>query len=183
MSEALREKGAEVLGGIVIRGECFHPFPALNGRFPGRPNKEDLRLAKDFGVSIARHLKDEKQGPLVDTRKDVLAGGHGFYDFLAVSVGDDDLRKILKPPETNKDLCDQCGWCAAECPTRSITIDPYPKFQGDTCIRCYRCYSGCPEKAIVSPILIGNLMSHAFYNTFFERYLGDVKKGESFYKK
>jgi len=42
LTRLLRLKGADVLGGTLIRGECFHPSPCFIGRYPGRPNADDL---------------------------------------------------------------------------------------------------------------------------------------------
>jgi ferredoxin len=99
---------------------------------------------------------------------------------VALLNRDDYLRKILKAPVADPGKCTRCRWCEFNCPVNNIKLDPYPVL-GDRCIRCYRCFSGCPEHAFSADMRLGNLMSVIFYNTLFERYLGDVRKGERFY--
>lgn len=180
MTTALRKKGANVVGGILIRGECFHPFPAIAGRFPGRPDKQDLAVASNFARSLAEHVSSGRAGPIPFSRKDALKPGFGFYDIVAMINTDKSLRAALKAPQADKVLCDKCAWCAKECPVGNITMEPYP-FLHQNCIRCYRCVSGCPKQAFIADIRVGNLLTHLFYNTFFERWLGDVKANEKFY--
>jgi len=180
MTEALRSRGAEVIGGILIRGECFHPFPSILGRFPGRPDGVDLEEAAGFARATFNHLESGPPGPLPNSRKDALKPGRGFYDLLAKSFSDQDLRRSLKAPEADRDRCDQCGVCESECPSGALTLDPYPAID-DRCIRCYRCYCVCPERAVVADFRIGDLMSRVFYNAFFERWLGDARGSEKFY--
>jgi len=180
MTGALREKGAEVLGGIVIRGECFHPYPSILGRFPGRPDENDLAAAARFARSISEHVRSGKPGPLPGARKDSISPGRGFYDFVAKVNTDAQLRALLRAPEVDPNLCNQCRWCEYECPMENIRLSPFPVL-GDKCLRCYRCYTGCPKKAFRAEMRIGDLMAVIFYNTFFERWLGDVGPGEKFY--
>lgn len=181
LASALRQKGAEVVGGTLIRGECFHPFPALNGRFPGRPDERDLAQVAEFARALCRHLRDGRPGPLPSSRPDALRPGRGFYDLVAATVTDADLRRALPPPAVNPNECTQCGLCANECPTGSITLDPFPAIGGDRCLRCYRCVTACPEHAFQADLRLGNALAHIFYNQLFERWLGDVKAGEKFY--
>jgi ferredoxin/flavodoxin len=181
MTSALRGKQAAVRGGILIRGECFHPFPALKGRFPGRPDARDLAAATDFARALHQHLVAGRPGPLPSSRPDALGPGHGFYDFVAVTVTDAQLRRLVPAPVADHDLCTQCGLCESECPTGSISLDPYPAIGGDRCLRCYRCCTGCPEQAFRADLWLGNFLAHLCYNRVFERWLGDVKAGEKFY--
>jgi flavodoxin/ferredoxin len=180
MTTALRARGAQVLGGIVIRGECFHPFPSILGRFPGRPDEKDLAIAADFARSLSDHIRSGKPGLLPGARKDSIHPGKGFYDFVALVNTDAQLRSLLKAPAADPKVCNQCRWCEYACPAQNITLAPYPVL-GEKCLRCYRCVTGCPLKAFKAEMRLGDLMSLAFYNTCFERWLGDVGPGEKFY--
>jgi len=44
--------------------------------------------------------------------------------------------------------CIQCGLCARKCPTKSITLGPYPKIDKKKCIRCFCCMEICPQHAL-----------------------------------
>lgn len=39
LTRRLQDKGVDVVGGFLTRGECHHPAPCLQGRMPGRPQK------------------------------------------------------------------------------------------------------------------------------------------------
>jgi flavodoxin/NAD-dependent dihydropyrimidine dehydrogenase PreA subunit len=179
MAEALRERGADVAGGIVIRGECFHPFPEIYGRFPGRPDAADLEQARGFARALFEHVSAGTAGPLAGTRPDVFKAG-GFYNWVGLMNREESLRKLLKAPEADPAKCTRCRWCEYDCPVSNIRLDPYPVL-GDRCLRCYRCFSGCPEHAFRADLRRGDFLAVMFYNTLFERYLGDVRKGERFY--
>lgn len=179
-ADIIRQKNAGILGGIIIRGECFHPFPEIKGRFPGRPDPDDLAIAASFAALAAAHVSAGGHGPVPGSRADALKPG-GFYNRVGLINTDDALRKILKAPQASPEKCNRCRWCEYACPTSSISLDPYPAITGDACLRCYRCLTGCPRQAFSADMRLGNLLSIAFYNTLFERWLGDVKPGEKFY--
>ncbi len=56
MARLLRGRGADVVGGFLARGELYYPAPSLIGRFPGRPDDEDLASARRFAASLAEHV-------------------------------------------------------------------------------------------------------------------------------
>lgn len=43
--------------------------------------------------------------------------------------------------------CNNCGWCARNCPAGNIFMEERPVF-GRSCSMCLRCVYGCPENAI-----------------------------------
>jgi flavodoxin/NAD-dependent dihydropyrimidine dehydrogenase PreA subunit len=180
LSSLLKGKGAKVVGGIIIRAECFHPVPCLYGRFPGRPNSNDLKQAKDFAKVVADHVSQGRSEPLPESRADAFKIQWGFYDFVAYILSDPFTRFSMPKPKLVSDLCTECGWCAQECPTNSIISDPKPVID-KSCIRCYLCLTGCPEKAFKVNWLVSNIAVWSFYNTIFERWFGDVKPGEKIY--
>lgn len=44
----LTRTGANVIGGFLTREEVLHPAPHMVGRFPDRPNGNDLEQARQF---------------------------------------------------------------------------------------------------------------------------------------
>ncbi len=180
MTCLLKEKGADVVGGFLARGELYYPAPCLVGRFPGRPDADDLERARLFAVSLAEHVSAGATGPFAGSRPDALKPGKGLYDFVALTSGDSLMRLLMPEPKHDQAKCDQCEWCAGECPTDNITMHPYP-FLGVQCIRCYRCSTGCPQEAYEVDWRFGNIAVWSLYNTLFERWFGDLEPGEPMY--
>lgn len=180
LSKPLMKKGAEVVGGFLCRGTCFYPVPCLVGRFPDRPNEEDLSEAKDFAKNLLTHLSSGKAGPMPDSRPDAFKHGIGFYKIVGAMLNDPLIRFLMPKPKVDESKCAECDWCEAECPTNSMKLSPMPVV-AKTCIRCYRCLTGCPENALSVKWGISNFAVWTLYNQTFERWLGDVQQGEIFY--
>jgi len=180
LTRLLRHKGADVLGGALIRGECFYPAPCFIGRYRGRPNADDLDRARRFALAVAEHFASGSPGPVTESRPDALKQGWGLYDFEGMLVMDPLVRLILSKPKLDRSRCDKCQWCAYECPVDNITMKPYPKL-GGRCIRCYRCLTGCRLKAFRAGWLLGNLVLLSLHNTVFERWFGDLDYDEQIY--
>jgi flavodoxin/NAD-dependent dihydropyrimidine dehydrogenase PreA subunit len=180
LAHLLRDKGAEVVGGFLARGELHHPAPCLVGRFPGRPDAEDLDRARRFAVAVAEHVSADRSGPVPASRPDAYRPRRGLYDLVASLSTDGFLRRVLPEPKLEVARCNQCQRCIHECPMHNITLQPYPVL-GDRCIRCYRCLTGCPQQAFAADWRLGNLAVLSFYNTTFERWFGDVEPGERIY--
>jgi flavodoxin/ferredoxin len=180
LAKPLMKKGAEVVGGFLCRGTCFYPVPCLKGRFPKRPDKEDLKTAKKFANSLLDHISSGASGSMQESRSGTLTHGVGFYHIVGAMMNDAIVRMLMPKPRVDKGKCTECKWCVAECPTKSMSLDPKPNI-AKTCYRCYRCVNGCPEDALSVQWGISNLMVWTLYNQTFERWLGDIRKGERIY--
>jgi ferredoxin/flavodoxin len=176
----LRQKGANVLGGFLSRGEVFHPVPSGIGRFPNRPDERDLSLAKGFASALVEHINSGRTDPLSESRKDALNRRWGLYDILGVAVYDSILRLTFPAPKADSTACDQCMLCVKECPTGNISMHPYPVL-GKQCIRCLRCITSCPKGAFNADLRLGNAVFTLFYSVAFERWFGDLERGEPAY--
>lgn len=180
MTRLLRSKAADVVGGFLARGEEYYSAPCIIGRFPGRPNAEDLDRARHFAEDMAEHVSAGGSGPLPESRPDALKRRWGFYDFVGLITSDPLMRFALPKPRLDPALCDKCQWCAYECPMGNITLQPYPVL-GSECLRCHRCLTGCPQKAFSVNWRFRNLAVQSLYNTFFVRWFGDLERGEHIY--
>jgi flavodoxin/NAD-dependent dihydropyrimidine dehydrogenase PreA subunit len=180
MAGSLRKKGVDVFAGHLSRGEVHHPAPALKGRFPGRPNTEDLNQVHNFARIISASL----QNPSIMFPRSSLSSirnKRGFYEFLGSAISDRYIRFFLPEPRLNRINCDQCGHCSQECPTHNIHMEPYPVL-GSDCIRCYHCFNICPSDAFALNWYFGNPILWLLYNPVFERWFGDLKSGERVYE-
>lgn len=180
LAKPLMKKGAEVVGGFLSRGTCFYPVPCLKGRFPERPDAQDLAKAKKFVGALLGHLSSGVAGPMPESRSGTLTHGAGFYNMVGAIMNDSIVRLLMPKPRADEGKCTECGLCVAECPTNSITLGPKPNI-AKTCYRCYRCITGCPEEALSVKWGISNFMVWTLYNQTFERWLGDIQKGERIY--
>ncbi|MDM8000595.1 MAG: flavodoxin domain-containing protein [Dehalococcoidia bacterium] len=180
MTRLLQHKGADVVGGFLARGELHHPAPCLQGRFPDRPDADDLAHARRFATAVIEHVSDGRTGAVPGSRPDTFKPRGRFYGLVAAISTDRFLRLTLPEPRPDPARCNQCQWCVYECPVHNISLQPNPVL-GDHCIRCYRCLTGCPQKAFNADWRLGNLAILTFYNTTFEHWFGDAKPGERVY--
>ena len=180
LAKPLMKKGADVIGGFLSRGTCFYPVPCLKGRFPVRPDARDLEKAEEFAGAVLEHLSLGASGSIPESRPDALKHGAGFYNIIGAIMNDPLVRFLMPKPKVDMEKCTECGWCAAECPTSSIRLNPKPEIE-KSCFRCYRCITGCPEEAFSVKWGISNFMVWTLYNQTFERWLGDIQKGERIY--
>lgn len=180
LAKPLQDRGADVVGGFLCRGTCFHPVPCLVGRFPQRPDERDLKAAEDFAAALLDHLDSGRPGLMAGTRPDAHRHGFGFYQIIGAVLKDPLLRFLMPKPIADPQTCNECRWCVSECPTKSMRMDPLPVI-ANTCIRCYRCLTGCPEGALSVKWGLTNILVWSLYNTTFERWFGDIKPGERCY--
>lgn len=174
LAQAVEKTGASVLGGIQIRGQSS--FPTLFGLFPERPNGGELETAEQFGRAVAADLTGAT--PLAAHYRIRPDQGGIFYNTIGPAINY--LKKKSTPlPSSNPELCNLCGNCLHECPTRSISVaDRRVKFH-HTCIVCYRCWHVCPQNAITIQFSPGKgLMERLLYGEKMERLFGNVKPGE-----
>ncbi|MBI9085285.1 MAG: EFR1 family ferrodoxin [Desulfobacterales bacterium] len=181
MARPLKQRGAEVLGGFLCRGTCYHPIPCLVGRFPERPDETDLEKARRFAASVAEMVQgDDPRSVPAENRLETLNPGLGLYDIAGLALKDPLIRFLMPKPRVDSDACDQCGWCVHECPTASIILHSTPEIGGQ-CIRCYRCLTGCPKNAFSVNWWFSNPVVWSLYNQTFEHWFGDIRKGERVY--
>jgi Fe-S-cluster-containing hydrogenase component 2/flavodoxin len=175
LGEAVRARGAELLGGVQVRGTST--YPTLAGLFPGRPNSADLTRARDFAHAVAAATSRGAAMPY-EYRLDRHRGGR-FYDTIgpAMSLA---KKKLIPLPTAAPHKCDLCGRCVKECPAKTIKMRHGAVQFGQGCIRCYRCWHVCPSMAIDMKMSAGGgLFERLVYGERMERLFGNVEPGES----
>lgn len=170
LAEAVRKTGAEVLGGLQIRGMVS--VPTKFAQFEGRPNENDLAIAENFAKSFINTLQNNTPLPsefVIDKRK-----GGWFFNILGPILTKAKYA-ITPPPKCDDDKCTLCGICMYECPVNNFSIVDKKIKVHDRCIVCYHCWHVCPQNAIsikfspfnglIERTLCGERMERRFGNT------------------
>ena len=103
----------------------------------GRPDNDDLNLARSFRKKIADKIS-KLQSPA---------------DFEALSVpGNIPYKEGGQPipitPKVDQEICTLCGLCISSCPNGAIIIDDELHMDVERCIFCCSCIKTCPENAV-----------------------------------
>jgi ferredoxin len=139
----LEGRGFNVIAGATFIGE--HTFSKKIAT--GRPNLDDLVLAKEFGRKIAGFLTGNKQGVLR------VPGSYPFqwqgFDPTEKPVP----GRPVHPSVSTNEACISCGICAENCPWGAIDTEDYTSIDNTKCMRCFRCIKNCPvsAKEVVDP--------------------------------
>lgn len=140
LRDIVSEVGFRVIAGGAFIGE--HSYP--NDDKPiakGRPDADDISVAKDFGASIKKKLLSE------NSDSPFIKGNVPYKERLGKSGA---------TPLTRDELCIACGTCKKACPTDAITITSVAVSDADKCIMCCACMKKCSKNAryIANPILL-----------------------------
>ena len=123
-----------IAGGAFIGEHSFStPSVPLS---KGRPDREDIRRAREFGGAIRDYLRNLRN--VRDIRPPEFPGNRPFKEhpeFPAIS------------PVTDSTRCTACGVCIEACPSESIAIESMSETNAATCILCCACIKTCPENA------------------------------------
>ena len=146
LSDYLEEGGFKIVSAGAFIGE--HSFGAeIAG---GRPNDDDLNIAKDFALKSKQKIQNINS--VNDFEKINIPGNRPYKESASAT--------IEWEPET-LDNCNDCGSCKDVCPM-GIIDKGNPKLITDIskCIHCCACVKACPQNAKV--------MTSEMYNKFKE---------------
>jgi len=132
LKDTIENHGFTAIAAGAFIGE--HSYTRLVGT--GRPDQQDLRIARDFGVRVGKKL-------------DALIAGQAGPELVV--KGNFPYRerapKIPAVPVIGAD-CLECGMCAESCPMQAINWKNFHDIDGAKCILCCRCVKICPVQAV-----------------------------------
>lgn len=136
--DALRElqDTLEDVGFIGVAAGAFigeHSYTALVAG--GRPDRDDLLAAMNFGLAINARLNDASED--IDMAPLQVKGSRPYIEKPAMPPS---------APETSA-ACTHCGLCARTCPMGAINSADETIVDASRCIRCHACVRCCPVQA------------------------------------
>lgn len=111
----------------------------------GRPDANDLALAKRFGERIAGKLKDADTAPALPPG--AVPGRRPYETYSAGKVRREPTERVANGPDVG-DECTDCKVCVGVCPIDNINPDDVRDINPYDCLRCHACVRACPVGAI-----------------------------------
>lgn len=142
-------KGFMVIAGAAFVGE--HSYSTAETPIAvGRPDREDLGSAKNFGKMVAEKISSGTADSVdVSVLHDLPVSEESLVGFREFVIGyqqrqKESPKKIL--PEVDFSKCTTCGRCVSACPVSAISSDCIT-VDRSLCIKCCACVKVCPENA------------------------------------
>ena len=140
LRDLLESDGFRTIAGAAF--VCEHSFSRSFGK--GRPDREDIQLARTFAASVAKKLLSMEELPQEPVP---VRGNVPVRPYYTPRDRQGNPINILKvKPLTDLEKCTQCGRCVSLCPMGSIEQDDPSKISG-ICIKCCACVKKCPVGA------------------------------------
>lgn len=136
LNDILIQNGFNVIAAASFIGE--HSFSYTLAK--GRPDTEDLSIARSFGDCVHNKIIAGNDGELH------IKGNKNYEEYYIPKDEKGkpvDIRKVI--PKTN-DNCIDCKVCAKVCPMGSIDYEDVKRLNG-ICIKCGACIKKCPVDA------------------------------------
>ena len=134
LCEICVKSGMKTVGAGAFVGE--HAFSYTLGA--GRPNEDDLNIAKEFASKVYDKMGSDFDNIVVD-------GGPVTSYYRPKDENGDfiDIRKVKPKVNCN---CDECKKCVYVCPMGSIDYENVSNYN-NICIKCGACIKKCPKQA------------------------------------
>lgn len=133
----MEERGFKVIAAAAFIGE--HTFSTNIAK--GRPDNEDLVLAREFGKKAVASLAQSVTGVLN------IKGNYPYVKPTFEPINNLNERYTGWAQVGTTADCSFCGLCEETCPWNAITINDNVITNYSKCMRCHRCIRICPSKA------------------------------------
>lgn len=124
LKNILKNNGFDTIAAGAFLGEHSYTRKVATGR----PDKEDIEKAVEFGKLIREKLENGTYSHDIQVK--------GSFPYKA------DMPKVVLAPTPNEN-CVDCGSCASVCPTGAINIDNHRDINPEKCIKCFACVRAC----------------------------------------
>ena len=137
LCDLLRGQGFVTVAAAAFIGEHSYSRAEMPTA-AGRPDLDDMDLARDFGTRCRAKL-DLLRG-VVDIPKLVVRGNIPYRSVDTL---------VQNAPSVDDTLCVQCELCIESCPVEAISYRDDEVFcSPKICTQCCRCVKDCPEGAL-----------------------------------
>ncbi len=108
-----------------------------------RPDAKDIKQARKFGAAVKAKLA---QADSVHTDL-AVPGNRPYVEPRNLNMIKQARQMVPLTPQTDTDLCTQCGTCGDICPTGAIDKEDVQKTDRWNCIICFACVKNCADGA------------------------------------
>lgn len=173
LASFLTEKGFRIIAAGTFIGE--HSYSTEQTPIAiGRPDNQDMLVAKQFGREIAAKIHKDSDNTIIDVRTIEQAE----KDDQTMMIFRQTVMTWMKSgvqmptsPKVNASLCNECGICASLCPTSAISKKLPQTSDTNKCIKCCACVKGCPRHARTFTTPFAQLLADNFSKRKENKYL------------
>lgn len=133
LRDIMTAQAFNVIAACAFIGEHSYSSEAMPTA-QGRPDANDLKVAKEFGTKIMQQLLSGQQPDSIDVPGD--------------TPYKDGITNLPFTPAVDTEECTQCEECIAICPTGAISLNGEIHIDVDSCIFCCACLKVCPVECI-----------------------------------
>ncbi|MBW1981618.1 MAG: EFR1 family ferrodoxin [Deltaproteobacteria bacterium] len=144
MARELSRKGFKIVAAAKVLAVHSLMWQLKDPLGEGHPNSEDDRMIEQLVDEVCRKIqaaerKEMELARLAYQSKEV----HTEMEKVSLQAA----KAYMPARELDEEICTQCQICAEVCPTKAVTLAPYPVFK-EGCLYCFSCMRVCPEGAI-----------------------------------